>query len=293
MRELCNRPGIWERKSWGNRRDKPLSCLYWERDERKRGISVCTVLLKHGDQMLPKLSKAFLYALLINYYCFEGHSLRSKRCFTKIQGFQAFIPFPLEKVWKSAMHFDWTLCKISAICTRVCEELQRKTWTNLHLTVYGLQPLPAPFLFAWGFVEQRGPSRLEKGRDIKDRYKNHSCWPTSVKQIDCTHYTGSHFKTLLNQVAVGWIPLNSLRSYCLLWSIALNPRRSSCGYQTHLFYEDLSVHNRLEVIENSEARSLTNLHLFHQCTTKESTTILPSFAFFPKSLDNSFPVFSV
>lgn len=32
----------------------------------KKRISVCTVLLKHGDQMLPKLSKAFLYALLIN-----------------------------------------------------------------------------------------------------------------------------------------------------------------------------------------------------------------------------------
>lgn len=41
----------------------PSSCLYWERDEsglggRRGRISVCSVLLKHGDQMLPKLSKA-------------------------------------------------------------------------------------------------------------------------------------------------------------------------------------------------------------------------------------------
>ena len=68
-------------------------------------------------------------------------------------------------------------------------------------------------------------------------------------KIDCTYYTRSYFKTLLNQVAEGWIPLNSLRSYCLLWSIALNPPRSSCGYQIHLFYEDSSAHNRLEVIK--------------------------------------------
>lgn len=42
----------------------PSSCLYWERDEsgvrrgEARGLSVCSVLLKHGDQMLPKLSNA-------------------------------------------------------------------------------------------------------------------------------------------------------------------------------------------------------------------------------------------
>lgn len=49
----------------------PSSCLYWERDESGveragggvgrggvRGISACSVLLKHGDQMLPKLSNA-------------------------------------------------------------------------------------------------------------------------------------------------------------------------------------------------------------------------------------------
>lgn len=88
-------------------------------------------------------------------------------------------------------------------------------------------------------------------------------------KIDCTYYTRSHFKTLLNQVAEGWIPLNSLRSYCLLWSIALNPHRSSCGYQTHLFYEDSRAHNRLEVIKKPAVRFTSNLHLFHHYVIKE------------------------
>lgn len=99
-------------------------------------------------------------------------------------------------------------------------------------------------------------------------------------KIDCTHFTRSHFKTLLNQVAEGWIPLNSLWSYCMLWSIALNPCRSSCGYQTLRFHGRSPEHNRLGVIWKPAGMFTSNLHLFYDFAIKETLGLPCSLAFF-------------
>lgn len=44
------------------------------------------------------------------------------------------------------------------------------------------------------------------------------------------YYTRSHFTTVLKQVAEGQTPLNSLGSYCLLWTLM--------GHHQTIFYED-------------------------------------------------------
>lgn len=103
MRELCNGPGIWERKLWGNRRDKPLSCLYWERDEREKGISICTALLKHGDQMPPETFKSFSLYIINQLLLFRGTLIeikKKRRCFNKAMRFSSLYPFFFWKYMK-------------------------------------------------------------------------------------------------------------------------------------------------------------------------------------------------
>lgn len=152
-------------------------------------------------------------------------------------------------------------CLFTGLHGKVQRRTSEEICKQLYLTECGLQPPPAPSSFAWGSVERHGPSML--GRQtvcVRD------CRPASVKQNRLTYYTRSHFKPSLNQVVEGWIPLNSLWSYCVLWSIALNPHRSSCGYQTHRFYEDAPEHNRQEVTVGT---FISNSHLFHNAVIKK------------------------
>lgn len=105
-----------------------------------------------GTKCCPNFQKLFLYALLINYYCFVGHSSRSKRCFTKMEGIflEAFIPFPFENVggsgggkkylhrtsWESPEKNsdlnislpDWMQMAASLRSFLICLRFRRATW---------------------------------------------------------------------------------------------------------------------------------------------------------------------
>lgn len=180
-----------------------------------------------------------------------------------MEGFQAFVPFPFENAWKpiSTGHGKH-------------ENIQRRTsagkckhfftWLNAESSLF-------PLFF---YLLEVLPSNV-----APPRWRKKQCvWVCAElplwNKIDGTYYTRSHFKTSLNQVAEGWIPLNSLWSYCMLWSVALNPHRSSCGYQTHLFYGDSPAHNSPQVIQNPAGTFTSNLHLFHHYMIKEYIRIL-------------------
>lgn len=199
-----------------------------------------------------------------------GCSSRSKRCFTKMWGFSnRFHPphppplffFPFENVWKIFHRIldsmgksggelegnyanislpDWMRTAASSRSFFVCLKFCRATW-----------PLHA------GETETRCVCVCDY-------------WFASLKQNRLIYATGSLFRAWLKQVAVGWIPLNSLCSYCSLRSPALNPRRSNCCYRTLCSYEDSPGHNTLRVTAGTV---VTNLHLFHNLLIKKCINI--------------------
>lgn len=163
----------------------------------KKGSQYALFFWNMGTKCCPNFQKLFLYALLINYYCFAGHSLRSKRCFTKMWGFSSLRPF---STWTSLKKVAWisTGHKIHSrgLHSSVWRTSEKKykhffTWldagSRLIPLLFNLLEVPPSSVAPPGC---RKRARVCECMCVCVRLLNHLC----ETKINGTHYTRSHFK---------------------------------------------------------------------------------------------------